>query len=186
VAARWLISAVARVFQPGAKADCCLILEGGQGIGKSSALRILGDPWFTDEIADLGGKDASFQTQGVWIVEIAELDSMNRSEVSRIKSFMSRNVGRFRPPYGRRIVESPRQCVFAGSVNHNVYLRDETGGRRFWPVECRSIDLAGLKRDRDQPWAEAVFKYQAGSPWWLESAELITKAAPGKIAESAR
>jgi len=177
IATRWPVSAVARVFQPGVKADCCLILEGGQGIGKSSALRILGDPWFTDEIADLGNKDASLQVQGTWIVEIAELDSMSRSEVSKIKSFMSRNVDRFRPPYGKRLVESPRQCVFGGTVNHSTYLRDETGGRRFWPVECTSIDLAALRRDRDQLWAEAVSLFRAGTPWWLENQELIREAA---------
>jgi hypothetical protein len=138
VGSRWMISAVARVFVPGCKADCCLILEGEQGIRKSTALRVLAQQWFTDEIADLGSKDAALQTRGVWVIEIAELDSMARSDVGRIKGFMSRGSDRFRPPYGKRPVDSPRQCVFAGSVNHGQYLRDETGGRRFWPVEWQS------------------------------------------------
>jgi predicted P-loop ATPase len=177
VGARWLVSAVARIYRPGTKADCCLILEGPQGSKKSTALRTLGGDWFTDEIADLGSKDAAMQTRGVWIIELAELDSMAKSEVSRIKAFMSRAIDRFRPPYGRRLVESPRQCVFAGSVNHSTYLRDETGGRRFWPVVCTRILAEDLGRDRDQLWAEAVARYQAGATWWLETFELNRLAA---------
>ncbi len=179
VGSRWMISAVARVFEPGSKADCCLILEGEQGIRKSTALRILAEPWFTDEIADLGSKDAALQTRGVWVIEIAELDSMSRSEVGRIKAFMSRAIDRFRPPYGKRLITSPRQCVFAGSVNHGTYLRDETGGRRFWPVECKAavIDTDGLAMVRDQLWAEATYLYFEGKPWWLDSVSLNREAA---------
>jgi hypothetical protein len=147
VGSRWLISAVARIFRPGAKADCCLILEGSQGIRKSTALRTLAGEYFTDELADLGSKDAAMQTRGVWIIELSELDSLSHSEVARIKAFMSRTTDRFRPPYGMRLVESPRQCVFAGTVNHSTYLRDETGGRRFWPVACGRIDADALARD---------------------------------------
>lgn len=172
VGARWLVSAVARIYQPGAKADCCLILEGPQGSKKSTALRIIAGDWFTDEIADLGSKDAAMQTRGVWIIEISELDSMSRSDVGRIKAFMSRATDRFRPPYGKRPVESPRQCVFAGSVNHNTYLRDETGGRRFWPVLCTRILVEDLARDRDQLWAEVVACFRSGVTWWLDSPEL--------------
>jgi predicted P-loop ATPase len=178
VGARWMISAVARIYQPGSKVDCCLILEGPQGLKKSTALKTLAGEWFTDEIADLGSKDASMQTRGVWIIEIAELDSMSRAEVSKIKAFMSRAADRFRPPYGKRLIESPRQCVFAGSVNHSTYLRDETGGRRFWPVTCGSrIDIDALAQDRNQLWAEAVVKFRAGAPWWLDSLELNAAAA---------
>lgn len=172
VGARWLLSAVARIFQPGCKADCCLILEGLQGILKSTTLQTIAGEWFTDEIAELGSKDAALQTQGVWIIEIAELDSMSKTEVSRIKSFMTRTTDRFRPPYGKRLIESPRQCVFAGSVNHYAYMRDETGGRRFWPVTCQKIHIDNLVRDRDQLWAEAVTRYCDGAAWWLDSHEL--------------
>ncbi|HWQ57124.1 MAG TPA: virulence-associated E family protein [Bryobacteraceae bacterium] len=176
VGARWLISAVARIYRPGCKSDCCLILEGEQGTRKSTALATIAGDWFTDEIAELGSKDAALQTRGVWIIEIAELDSMTRGEVSRIKGFMSRATDRFRPPYGKRIMESPRQCVFAGSVNHSTYLRDETGGRRFWPVACTRILIDDLARDRDQLWAEAVARYRAGASWWLDSVELNRRA----------
>lgn len=172
VGSRWLISAVARVMQPGCKADCCLILEGPQGIKKSTALKTLAGEWFADEIADLGSKDAALQTRGVWVIELAELDAMSRSETSRIKAFMSRATDHFRPPYGKRVVDLPRQCVFAGSVNGNAYLRDETGARRFWPVACGVIDIDALARDRDQLWAEALTRYREGAPWWLETGEL--------------
>jgi predicted P-loop ATPase len=179
VGSRWMISAVARVFEPGCKADCCLILEGEQGIRKSTALRVLAQPWFTDEIADLGSKDAALQTRGVWVIEIAELDSMSRSDIGKIKAFMSRATDRFRPPYGKRPIESARQCVFAGSVNHGTYLRDETGGRRFWPVECKApmIDVDALADIRDQLWAEATYLYFDGKPWWLDSLPLNRDAA---------
>src|SRR5581483_7104435 len=144
VGSRWLISAVARIYRPGVKADCCLILEGPQGIKKSTALRTLAGEYFTDELADLGSKDAALQIRGVWIVEISELDSLARSEIASIKAFMSRTADRFRPPFGKRVVECPRQCVFAGTVNHTEYLRDETGARRFWPVLCGTIDIEAL------------------------------------------
>ena len=177
VGSRWLLSAVARIFRPGAKADCCLILEGPQGIRKSTALRTLAGEYFTDELADLGTKDAAMQTRGVWIIELSELDSLSHSDVARIKAFMSRTTDRFRPPYGMRLLESPRQCVFAGTVNHTTYLRDETGGRRFWPVTCGRIDIDTLARDRDQLWAEAKARFDAGAAWWLETTELVQMAS---------
>ncbi len=173
----WLISAVARIFRPGVKADHMLILEGPQGARKSTALKILaGEDWFTDELPDLGSKDAAIHMQGVWIVEIAELDAIGRAEVSRIKAFLTRTTDRFRPPYGRHTVEIKRQCVFAGTVNPDTYLRDETGNRRFWPIRCGDIDVAGLARDRDQLWAEAVHRFKAGAIWWLEDKELLKAA----------
>ena len=178
VGARWLISAVARIYVPGCKADCALILEGPQGIRKSSALMALAEPWFTDRLSDLSSKDAAMETRGVWIIEIAELDTMGRAEVSTVKAFMSRTQDRFRPPYGKRLVDLPRQCVFAGSVNpEGGYLKDPTGGRRFWPVVCTVIDLEALRRDRDQLWAEARDRFRRGEPWWLETQELDALAA---------
>jgi predicted P-loop ATPase len=174
-----MISAVARIFAPGSKADTCLILEGPQGIKKSTALRVLSEPWFAEEIAELGSKDASMQLQGVWIIEIAELETMSRTDVGRVKDFIGHLTDRFRPPYGLRTIKVPRQCVFAGSVNHFTYLRDETGGRRFWPVDCKApvIDVDGLTEARDQLWAEAVFLFHEGKAWWLDSPELNRRAA---------
>jgi predicted P-loop ATPase len=86
---------------------------------------------------------------------------------------MSRTTDRFRPPYGKRLIESPRQCVFAGSVNHSSYLRDQSGGRRFWPVACGRIDIDRLARDRDQLWAEAKARFERGWVWWLETTEPV-------------
>jgi predicted P-loop ATPase/phage/plasmid primase-like uncharacterized protein len=178
VGPRWLISAVARIYVPGCQADCALILEGPQGIRKSSALAALARPWFTDRLSDLGSKDAAIETRGVWIMELAELDTISRAEVGTIKAFMSRRQDRFRPPYGKRLVDLPRQCVFAGSINpESGYLKDATGGRRFWPVTCGSIDLDALERDRDQLWAEAGDRFRRGEPWWLETRELDGLAA---------
>jgi putative DNA primase/helicase len=132
----------------------------------------------TDEIADLGSKDAAMQMRGKWIIELAELDSLSRSDVSRVKAFMSRSADRFRPPYGRTIIEEGRQCVFGGSVNDDEYLKDPTGGRRWWPLKCgESIDLDALTHDRDQLWAEAVTRYRLRERWYLDDPDLIDAAA---------
>jgi predicted P-loop ATPase len=173
----WMISAVARVMQPGCKADHVVILEGRQGIGKSRALSILGGQWFRDELPEIGSKDAALQMNGTWVLELAELDALSRAEVSRIKAFLTRSKDSYRPPYERRVVDVPRQCVIAGSVNTSEYLRDETGNRRFWPIPCHAVDLEALKRDRDQLWAEALARYQGGSPWWLTNEVHIGAAA---------
>ncbi|MCX7345494.1 MAG: hypothetical protein NTU78_07125 [Alphaproteobacteria bacterium] len=144
---------------------------------------LAGEHWFTDELPELGSKDAALHMQGVWIVEIAELDAIGRAEVSRIKAFLTRTTDRFRPPYGRYTIEVPRQCVFAGTVNPDTYLRDETGNRRFWPLRCGAIDIPALARDRDQIWAEAVHRFKAGAIWWIEDQALLYEA---KAAQEAR
>lgn len=174
VGSRWLISAVARVMRPGCKADCCLILESAhQGAFKSTAIKVLGDPWTTDDMPELGGKEPAINTAGVWLVELAELDSMRRVEQGRVKAFMGRSTDRYRPPYGKRAIDVPRQCIFAGTVNHSQYLPDETGGRRFWPVKVPAeINIEGLEAAKDQLWAEACAKYKQGARWWLDDVQL--------------
>lgn len=170
----WMISAVARVMRPGCKADHVLILEGKQGIFKSTVFKTLAGDWFTDQIGDLSNKDAALQAAGVWIVELAELDAMSRHEVGRVKAFLSISFDRIRPPYGHTVMRYDRQCVFAGTVNHTDYLRDETGNRRFWPVRCADsrIEIDKLAADRDQLWAEAVVAYRAREKWWLDEEKI--------------
>jgi predicted P-loop ATPase len=178
VGERWLISAVARIMNPGCQVDHCLVLEGEQGMLKSSALRALAvrDEWFTDQISQLGTKDAALETMGVWIIEMGELSAMRKAEVEHVKGFLSRRVERFRPPYGKRPIEAPRQCVFAATTNDSEYLNDPTGARRFWPVKVGQIQVADVTRDKDQLWAEAFHLYRNGVHWWFDTAELTQLA----------
>ena len=176
VGRRWLISAVARAVRPGCKADHMLVLEGDQGARKSSALAALaGEEWFSDALPPMNTKDSSSYLRGKWIVEVAELEAMRR-EMDAVKAFISRQIENYRPAYGREEVDEPRRCIFAGTTNKDAWLRDETGGRRFWPVKVGHIDLDAIKRDREQIWAEAVAAYRAGERWWLEgSAEVAAR-----------
>jgi predicted P-loop ATPase len=170
VGRRWMISAVARALSPGCKADSCLVLEGDQGSGKSSVLRELASPsFFGDALPDISNKDSKQFLRGKWIIELSELATLNRSSFEAIKAFISRQVEQYRPSYGRKDITEPRRCVFAGTTNRDDYLRDATGNRRFWPVRTGSINLEGIRRDRDQLWAEAVHAYQSGEPWWLDA-----------------
>lgn len=169
---RFLIAAVARVMRPGCKVDNILVLEGPQGIGKSTALRILfGDPFFTDEIAEIGSKDAAQDLLGKWGVELSELSAVTKGDLLRVKAFASRSVDHYRPSYARRSQDFPRQCVFAGTTNQSQYLADETGNRRYWPARCTRVDKAALLRDRDQLWAEALHAFKEGDQWWLKKEE---------------
>ncbi len=171
VGARFLISGVARIYRPGCKVDHMPVLEGPQGKQKSAALDALAYPWFTDRISNVGSKDACIETSGVLLVEIAEMDALTKASASAIKSFLTRRHDRYRPPWGKHPIKQPRQCVFAGTINPPVggYLKDPTGARRFWPVACQGmIDRDGIERDRDQIWAEAVARFKADAPWWLE------------------
>lgn len=172
----WMISAIARIFLPGCKADHVLILQGPQGIMKSSALAILAGEWFSDATLNLDSKDALISLKGAWIIELAELASLGRSAVDSIKAFITRRVDRYRPVYERSSVDQPRECVFAGTVNDDQFLRDETGNRRFWPVEVVHVDEVALRADRDQLWAEAMQLFKDGRPWYLETVALNAEA----------
>jgi predicted P-loop ATPase len=178
ISPRFLISGVARIYQPGCKVDHMLVLESQQqGKQKSEALRTLAvrDDWFTDRLSHVTSKDAAQEMAGVLLVEISEMEALLRATSSASKAFITRRFDRYRPPYGRYTINKPRQCVFAGSINPPVggYLKDPTGARRIWPVFCPDvIDLEALARDRDQLWAEAVVRFKAGAKWWLETPDL--------------
>ena len=159
VASIVLIAAVRRVRQPGCKFDELLVLESPQGTDKSTALGILAvhEDWFTDDLPlDADSKVLMERIAGRWIAELAELKGLRRSAVEHVKAMLSRRVDKARLAYGRMTTEQPRQCVFFGTTNDSEYLRDMTGNRRFWPVKIDKFDLALLRRDRDQLWAEAV------------------------------
>jgi len=171
VGTKFLIGAVARVMRPGCKMDNMLILEGDQGKGKSTALSVLFGDWFSDAPLRLGDKDAYQLLQGVWGYELAELDALNKAESTEAKAFLSRQHDRFRPPYGVSPQTFPRQTVALGTTNQDEYLKDYSGNRRYWPVRCQKVDLEWLKAHRDQLWAEALARFEAGEPWWVATEE---------------
>jgi len=171
VAVKWLVGAVARVMKPGCKMDNVLILDGPQGAMKSTALKVMFDPWFTDAAFEIGSTDGYQIIRGMWCVELAELDSFNRAAASRSKAFFTRTEDRYRNPYGRKPVNIMRQGVFAGSVNHATYLKDDSGNRRYWPVTVSEIEIDMLRRDRDQLWAEALQLYRDGTEWWVRASD---------------
>lgn len=185
VGPKFMISSVARVLEPGCKVDTMLVLEGPQGLKKSTLARALfGSEWFSDQVGDVTSKESSIQIQGLWCIEVAEMDQFSRADDRAVKSFLSRVDDRYRPPYGRSSIKRPRRCVFIGTINPegSGWLKDATGGRRYWPVTATEIDIEATMRDRDQLWAEAVHRYRANEPWWLESHQ----EAAAKIEQEAR
>lgn len=170
VGAKFLIGMVARAMVPGCKRDEMPVIEGAQGAMKSSALSILaGDAYFSDGLPNMKDKEAMQHLQGQWLCEVGELAALRKGEIGDAKRFISARVDKFRPPYARHVIESKRTCVFAGTTNEDEYLKDASGARRFWPVRCGGlIDLEGLRRDRDQLFAEAVIRWRAREPYWLD------------------
>lgn len=174
VGPKFMISSVARVLEPGCKVDTMLVLEGPQGLKKSTLARALfGSEWFSDQVGDVTSKESAIQIQGLWCIEVAEMDQFSRADDRAVKSFLSRLDDRYRPPYGRSSIKRPRRCVFIGTINPegSGWLKDATGGRRYWPVTCVAIDVPAVMADRDQLWAEAVERYRGNEPWWLEADE---------------
>lgn len=163
----WMVGAIKRIYEPGSKFDNVLVLEGRQGLRKSTALAMLGGIWHAESITDAGNKDSLVILRGKWIVEFSEFDALGRVETSRVKQHISASNDVYRPPYGKRAITVQRQTVFAATVNPEKYLRDETGARRFWPIRCGpEIDIDALRRDRDQLWAEAIHLYRLGEQTW--------------------
>lgn len=165
-AVNFWISMVARIYRPGCKVDTMVVLEGVQGLGKTMALHAIGGDWHTESNEPITSKDFFQCLPGKMIVEIAELDSFNKVEVTRVKQVISCRTDRYRESYGRRASDHPRMCVFVGTTNQSEYLRDETGGRRFWPIHCKRIDLAYIEKNRTQLFAEAVERFKQGEDWY--------------------
>lgn len=162
----FMIGAVARVMKPGCKMDNMIVLEGEQGSLKSTALEVIGGPWYAEVNESVQSKDFHLSLQGKMIIEIAELDSFSKAETTRIKQVITCQTDRYRKPYGHYTEDHPRTCVFVGSTNEDQYLRDHTGGRRFWPITCGNINVDWITQNRDQLFAEAFDLYQGGAPWW--------------------
>jgi putative DNA primase/helicase len=167
-----LVGAVARAMTPGVKFDYVPILIGPQGVGKSTLIRLLGRNWFSDSLSNFEGKEAAEMLQGVWINELGELSSLNKSETNIAKQFISRTEDIYREPFGKRTARYPRRCVFWGTTNESEFLKDSTGGRRFWPVETMTRQpvkniFIDLRNEVDQLWAEAVVRWQVGETLFL-------------------
>lgn len=172
IARCWMVSAVARVYQPGCQADYMIVLEGLQEKGKTRALEALfGTEFFSETGFDIGEKDSVQCLRGKWLHVFDELAGMSRRDVESVKNFLTRKVDNIRPSYGRRSRDYPRRCVFAATTNAFEYLQDETGNRRFWPVAVvGDVDREGIARDRDQLWAEALALYESGVRWYPDAA----------------
>jgi predicted P-loop ATPase len=175
----WLMGAVKRALQPGCKFDYVLILEGMQGLGKSNVFQVIGGQWTMDSPVALGDKEGMETIRGKWIIEIPELDALNKVESSIAKSFFSRRMDRFRLPYAKRSLDFKRSCAFGGTTNESEYLRDPTGDRRYWPVHCgrAGYDWTRLEKVRDQLLAEAVHLVEQGGQIWptREEEKLIAR-----------
>ena len=175
VTRKTLCAAVARIEHPGIKFDYILVLNGDQGIGKSTLIARLGKEWYSDSLAltDMNDKTAAEKLQGYWIMEIGELAGMKKADIDKVKAFISRQDDKYRASFGRRVTPHPRQCIFIGTTNsQNGYLRDITGNRRFWTVKTpgtgRLKPWQLTDEDAKQIWAEAIVLQKNGEKLYLD------------------
>ncbi|MDD3513473.1 MAG: virulence-associated E family protein, partial [Synergistaceae bacterium] len=170
-----LCAAVTRIWTPGVKYDYILVLNGPQGIGKSTLIYKLGGEWYSDSLnlSDMNDKTAAEKLQGYWILEIGEMAGMRKADIEKVKAFVSRQDDKYRASFGRRVTPHPRQCIFFGTTNsENGYLRDITGNRRFWTV--KTPGTGRLKpwqlEDADvrQIWAEVLTLVDHGEKLYLD------------------
>ena len=178
VTRKTIVAAVARVFEPGVKFDSILVLNGPQGIGKSTFFALLGKQWYSDSlsISDMKDKTAAEKLQGYWILELGELAGIKKVDVEVVKGFVTRTDDKFRQSYGINVESHPRACIIVGSTNsESGFLRDVTGNRRFWPVHVsgKGPHHAWDLKDIDQIWAEAIQKYHDGETLYLTGREAL-------------
>lgn len=167
VSRNMFVGMIARALQPGCQLDEMVVFESNQGQGKTTALRILGGPWYAASHERVTDKDFYQDLEGKWIVEISELGAFTAAQVERVKHAISTPTDRFRGSYDARSSDHPRHCIFAGTTNADEWGNDETGLRRFWPVRCGVVDRVGLARDREQLFAEALVEYRRHPEWWV-------------------
>jgi predicted P-loop ATPase len=164
----WLVGGVARLLQPGCQMDFSLIFYGAEGVGKTTALRILSNGWYTDSIRDITSPFAPVLLAGKWIIEFAELEVWGKADRRQLRAFISRRTDSFRAPYGRTVQDVDRTCVFGGTTNEALFIEEGSEDRRLWPVECAApVDLEGISRDYPQLWAEARDMYLSGAHPYL-------------------
>jgi predicted P-loop ATPase len=173
-----LVSLVARAMRPGCKVDTVVVLEGEQGLRKSSACKALvGERWFAENTCEVGTKDAQLALHGKWLLEMPELAGMTRAQVETVKAFFSRSSDWLRPPYGRRCTDLHRSSCNIATTNDSQYLRDRTGNRRYLPIRAGArIDADAIARDREQLFAEALALYRAGGKYYIDEPALLQAA----------